>query len=31
MAAMADRFLREVERMHRLCRDINEMTLEQSR
>jgi hypothetical protein len=26
MAAMADRFLREVERMHQLRREINEMT-----
>src|SRR5215831_4461967 len=30
MAAMADRFLREVERMHQLRRDINEMTAEEA-
>src|SRR5215831_6123437 len=30
MAAMADRFLGEVERMHQLRRDINEMTPEEA-
>jgi hypothetical protein len=30
MAAMTDRFLREVERMHRLRRDIDEMTPEEA-
>src|SRR5215475_1440736 len=30
MAAMTDRFLREVERMHQLRRDINEMTPEEA-
>ena len=27
---MADRFLREVQRMHQLRQDINEMTLEEA-
>src|SRR5262244_2561542 len=30
MTAMADRFLREVKRMHQLRRDINEMTPEEA-
>jgi hypothetical protein len=30
MTAVADRFLREVERMHQLRRDINEMTAEEA-